>query len=120
MRYSGFQVIKQALNGHKGWKPAWRDSQPQPHYDIIIIGGGGHGLATAHYLAKEFGGKRIKQTIKGDRIERFAMPSDPRQGQKVVDHALHALGAINRIMDEFICGFVKLILVSPRNQLCIA
>ncbi|MEJ6746035.1 MAG: sarcosine oxidase subunit beta, partial [Yoonia sp.] len=46
MRYSGFQVIKEALTGHKGWKPVWRDPEPQSHYDIIIIGGGGHGLAT--------------------------------------------------------------------------
>ena len=54
MRYSGFKVIKEALTGHKGWGPAWRDPEPQPHYDITIIGGGGHGLATAHYLAKVF------------------------------------------------------------------
>ena len=53
MRYSGFQVIKEALTGHKGWKPVWRDPEPQSHYDIIIIGGGGHGLATAYYLAKK-------------------------------------------------------------------
>ncbi len=47
-----FKVIKEALTGHKGWKPAWREPDPKPHYDIVIIGGGGHGLATAHYLAK--------------------------------------------------------------------
>ena len=45
MRYSGFKVIKEALTGHKGWTPAWRDPDPKPHYDIVIIGGGGHGLA---------------------------------------------------------------------------
>jgi sarcosine oxidase subunit beta len=65
MRYSGFKVIKEALTGHKGWKPAWRDPVPQAHYDIIIIGGGGHGLATAYYLAKEFGGKKIAVLEKG-------------------------------------------------------
>ena len=65
MRYSGFKVIKEALTGHKGWKPAWRDPEPQSDYDIIIIGGGGHGLATAYYLAKEYGQKRIAVLEKG-------------------------------------------------------
>ena len=59
MRYSGFRVIAEALTGHKGWKPAWRDPEPQAAYDYIIIGGGGHGLATAYYLAKEFRQARI-------------------------------------------------------------
>lgn len=65
MRYSGFRVIKEALTGHKGWKPAWREPDPQPEYDYVIIGGGGHGLATAYYLAKEFGQKRIAVLEKG-------------------------------------------------------
>ncbi len=65
MRYSGFKVIKEALTGHKGWKPAWRDPEPQAHYDIIIIGGGGHGLATAHYLAKVFDQKKVAVIEKG-------------------------------------------------------
>jgi sarcosine oxidase subunit beta len=65
MRYSGFKVIKEALTGHKGWTPAWRDPEPQPSYDVVIIGGGGHGLATAYYLAKQFGGKRIAVLEKG-------------------------------------------------------
>ncbi len=54
MRYSGFRIIKEALTGHKGWTPQWRDAEPQSHYDIVIVGGGGHGLATAYYLAKKF------------------------------------------------------------------
>ncbi|MFN5999609.1 MAG: FAD-dependent oxidoreductase, partial [Paracoccaceae bacterium] len=65
MRYSGFRVIAEALTGHKGWKPVWRDPTPQPEYDYIIIGGGGHGLATAYYLAKEFGQARIAVLEKG-------------------------------------------------------
>ena len=65
MRYSGFRVIKEALTGHKGWTPAWRDPEPQSQYDIVIIGGGGHGLATAYYLAKEFKQKRIAVIEKG-------------------------------------------------------
>ncbi|MBR3369712.1 MAG: sarcosine oxidase subunit beta family protein [Rhodobacteraceae bacterium] len=54
MRYSGFKILKEALSGHKGWTPAWRDPDPRPQYDIVIIGGGGHGLATAYYLARQF------------------------------------------------------------------
>ena len=65
MRYSGFRVIAEALTGHKGWKPVWRDPTPQAEYDYIIIGGGGHGLATAYYLAKEFGQARIAVLEKG-------------------------------------------------------
>ncbi len=65
MRYSGFKVIKEALSGHKGWKPAWREPDPKPHYDIVIIGGGGHGLATAHYLAKVYKQKNIAVIEKG-------------------------------------------------------
>ncbi|MFA9231164.1 MAG: hypothetical protein RIR95_885 [Pseudomonadota bacterium] len=65
MRYSGLRVIAEALSGHKGWTPAWRDPEPQAHYDYIIVGGGGHGLATAYYLAKEFSQARIAVLEKG-------------------------------------------------------
>ena len=65
MRYSALQVFKQALTGHKGWRPLWRNPDPQPHYDFIIVGGGGHGLATAYYLAKSFSKSRIAVLEKG-------------------------------------------------------
>ena len=65
MRYSGFRILKEALTGHRGWTPVWRDPEPQPAYDYIIVGGGGHGLATAYYLAKEFGQARIAVLEKG-------------------------------------------------------
>ncbi len=55
MFYSAFEILKQGLTGNKGWKPVWRDPEPKAQYDVIIIGGGGHGLATAHYLAKTYG-----------------------------------------------------------------
>jgi len=51
-RYSALSLIEQGLRGQKGWPPAWRAATPKPRYDVVIIGGGGHGLATAYYLAK--------------------------------------------------------------------
>ena len=65
MRYSGLRVLREALRGHKGWTPVWREPEPRPEYDIVIVGGGGHGLATAHYLAKAFGQSRIAVLEKG-------------------------------------------------------
>jgi len=55
MRYSIFSLMRQTLSSHRGWKPAWRDAAPKQGYDVIIVGGGGHGLATAYYLAKVHG-----------------------------------------------------------------
>ncbi|UWQ91834.1 sarcosine oxidase subunit beta family protein [Aliisedimentitalea scapharcae] len=65
MRYSGLKVIKEALTGHKGWRPAWRDPEPKKSYDVIIIGGGGHGLATAYYLSKVHGITNVAVIEKG-------------------------------------------------------
>src|SRR5215470_6718623 len=53
MRYSIFSVLAQAFQGNTGWTPVWRDAELKPAYDVVIVGGGGHGLATAFYLAKE-------------------------------------------------------------------
>ena len=55
MRYSLGSLLTNALTGNRNWKPVWREPEPKPQYDVIIIGGGGHGLATAHYLAKQHG-----------------------------------------------------------------
>ena len=64
-RYSAFSLFRQGLTGHHGWTPAWRAPTPKPSYDAVIIGGGGHGLATAYYLAKNHGMTNIAVIEKG-------------------------------------------------------
>ena len=59
MRYSVFSILWHALTGNKGWPPVWREAEPKSSYDIIIVGGGGHGLATAYYLSQVYKKKRI-------------------------------------------------------------
>ena len=65
MRYSGLRVITEGLFGNKGWTPAWRDPAPKAEYDAIIVGGGGHGLSTAYYLAKNHGLSNVAVLEKG-------------------------------------------------------
>lgn len=65
MRFSGLRILKEGLTGNKGWGPHWRDPDPKPSYDAIIIGGGGHGLSTAYYLAKNHGMTNIAVLEKG-------------------------------------------------------
>ena len=63
--YSVFSLLRNALTGNRDWKPAWRAAEPKPQYDVIIVGGGGHGLATAYYLAKEHGITNVAVVEKG-------------------------------------------------------
>jgi sarcosine oxidase subunit beta len=63
--YSGFTLIRQGFSGQRGWRRAWRDAEPRGSYDVIIVGAGGHGLATAYYLAKKHGLQRVAVLEKG-------------------------------------------------------
>jgi len=65
MKYSIFSLAKNALRNHRDWTQAWRSPQPRPAYEVIIVGGGGHGLATAYYLAREHGIRNVAVLEKG-------------------------------------------------------
>jgi sarcosine oxidase, subunit beta len=64
-RYSGFGLLRQALAKHRGWAPQWRAVGPKSTYEVVIVGGGGHGLATAYYLAKQHGIANVAVVEKG-------------------------------------------------------
>jgi sarcosine oxidase subunit beta len=64
-RYSFLNLVWHALRGNRTWRPAWRDAKPKRGYEVIIIGGGGHGLATAYYLAKKQGVRNVAVLERG-------------------------------------------------------
>ena len=65
MRYSLFTLLRQSFSGHRGWPVVWRDADPKCSYETVIVGGGGHGLATAYYLAKVHGMHDVAVLEKG-------------------------------------------------------
>ena len=64
-KYSVFAIAREAMRGHKGWEQQWTSPEPKKAYDVIIVGAGGHGLATAYYLAKEHGVTNVAVIEKG-------------------------------------------------------
>ncbi len=65
MRYSIFSLARNAISAHRRWPEAWRSPEPKRQYEVVIVGGGGHGLATAYYLAKEHGVTNVAVLEKG-------------------------------------------------------
>ncbi|MGH8136447.1 MAG: FAD-dependent oxidoreductase, partial [Steroidobacteraceae bacterium] len=63
--YSGLALLWRGLSRHRGWREQWRRAEPKPSYDAVIVGGGGHGLGTAYYLAAEHGLANIAVVEKG-------------------------------------------------------
>ena len=64
-KFSALALVRGALDGQRGWGPQWRTPEPKPAYDVVIVGAGGHGLATAYYLAKEHGIANVAVLEKG-------------------------------------------------------
>ena len=64
-RYSAFAIAREAIRSHSGWERAWRTPEPKKKYDVIIVGAGGHGLATAYYLGRNFGTTNVAVIEKG-------------------------------------------------------
>ena len=64
-RYSSFAIVREAFRNHSGWKKAWESPIPKRKYDVVIVGAGGHGLATAYYLGKNHGITNVAVLEKG-------------------------------------------------------
>jgi sarcosine oxidase subunit beta len=120
-RFSAWSLLRQAFGGHAGWQPQWRRATPQPSYDAIIIGGGGHGLGTAYYLAAEHGFKRVAVLEKGwigggntgrnTTILRSNYLFD--ESARLYDHSLKMWGELSQVLNYNV-------MYSPRGVLMLA
>ena len=70
-KYSIFSLIKNSFSNNENWQKMWQSPEPKKTYDAVIVGGGGHGLGTAYYLAKEHGMKLV-----GHRLELYCVADD--------------------------------------------
>ena len=82
-RYSAFAIARKAMRYHQDWQRAWRDAPPKSEYDAVIIGGGGHGLATAYYLAAVHGMNNIAVVEKGCLAAATPVATQPSSGQTI-------------------------------------
>ena len=75
-KYSIFSLIKNAFSQHENWKQAWGNPEPKKEYEAVIVGGGGHGLATAYYLAKKHNMKNIA-VLENYNVYRYILSQKP-------------------------------------------
>jgi sarcosine oxidase subunit beta len=120
-RFSAWSLLRQAFGGHAGWQPQWRRATPQASYDAIIIGGGGHGLGTAYYLAAEHGFKRVavleKSWIGGGNTGRNTTILRSNylfdESARLYDHSLKMWGELSQVLNYNV-------MYSPRGVLMLA